>query len=57
MYAGFFGKSTIVSFGALRVKAYFELLFPLWVVDSLRTSKLHHCMSLVAIGCPWQPLI
>ena len=52
MHAGFFGKSTIVSFGALRVKAYCEVLYPLWMVDSLRASKVHHCLPLVTIGCP-----
>ena len=38
-------------------KAYFELLYLLWVVDILRTVKVHHCLSLVTIGCPQQPLI
>ena len=31
-------------------KAYFELLYLLWVVDILRTVKVYHCLSLVTIG-------
>ena len=38
--------------GNLKFKVYFELLHLLWMVDSLRTSKVYHCMSLVTIGCP-----
>ena len=38
-------------------KAYFELLDPLELVDSLRSSNVNHCLSLVTIGCPQQPLI
>ena len=38
-------------------KAYFELLDPLQLVDSLRTSMIHPCLSLVTIGCPQQSLI
>ena len=30
----------------------FEVLYWLWVVDSLRTLKVHHCLSLVTIGSP-----
>ena len=33
-------------------KAYFELLYLVWVVDILRTVKVHHCLSLVTIGLP-----
>ena len=33
--------------GGLRFKAYFELLYPLWVVDSLRTLFL--------LGYHWLP--
>ena len=29
-----------------------EQLYPLYLVDRLRTSKAHHCLSLVTIGCP-----
>ena len=29
-----------------------ELLYLLWVVDVLRTVKVHHFLSLVTIGCP-----
>ena len=36
----------------LKFEAYFEVLYPLRVVDSLRTLKVHHCLSLVTIGCP-----
>ena len=24
----------------------------LWVVNSFKTSNVHHCLSLVTIGCP-----
>ena len=34
------------------IEAYFEVLYPFWVVDSLRTLKIHHYLSLVTIGCP-----
>ena len=34
------------------IKAYFEVLYPFWVVDSLRTLNVHHYLSLVTIGCP-----
>ena len=27
------------------------MLYLFWVVDSLRTLKVHHCLSLVTIGC------
>ena len=30
----------------------FEVLYPLYMVDSLRTLKVHHCLSLITIGCP-----
>ena len=30
--------------------AYFEVLYLLWVVGSLRTLKVHHCLSIVTIG-------
>ena len=36
-----------------KFKAYFEQLYPLWVVDSFRTSKVHHCLPLVS---HWLPL-
>ena len=36
--------------GNLKIEAYFEVLYPLYVVDSLRTLKVHHCLSLVTIG-------
>ena len=36
--------------GNLKFKAYFEVLYPLWVSDSLRSSNVHHCLSLVTIG-------
>ena len=39
--------------GNLKFKAYFELLYPLKLVDSLRPSKLHHCFVL---GYHWLPL-
>ena len=38
--------------GNLIFKVYFEFLYPLWMVDSLRTSKVHHWMPLDTIGCP-----
>ena len=34
------------------IEAYFEVLYPFWVVDSLRTLKVQHYLSLVTIGCP-----
>ena len=34
------------------IEAYFEVLYPFWVDDSLRTLKVHHYLSLVTIGCP-----
>ena len=37
------------------IEAYFEVLYPFWVVDSLRTLKVHHYLSLVTIGCPSTP--
>ena len=37
--------------GNLKFEAYFEVLYPLYVVDCLRTSNVHHCLSLVTIGC------
>ena len=36
----------------LKFESYFDVLYPLQVVDSLRTSKMHHCLPLVTIGCP-----
>ena len=33
-------------------KAYFELLYLLWVFDILRTVKVHHCL----LGYHWLPL-
>ena len=30
----------------------YEVLYPLYMVNSLRTLKVHHCLSLVTIGCP-----
>ena len=35
----------------MKFEAYFEVLYLLWVVDSLRTLKIHHCFSLVTIVC------
>ena len=37
----------------LKFKAYFEQLYPLWVVDSFRTSK---GPSLFALSYHWLPL-
>ena len=34
------------------VEEYFEVLYPLLVVDILRTSNVHECLSLDNIGCP-----
>ena len=39
------------------IEAYFEVLYPFWVVDSLRTLKAHHYLSLVTIGCSQQLFI
>ena len=33
----------------LKFKAYFEQLYPLCMVDSFRTSKVHHHLPLVTI--------
>ena len=30
--------------GNLNVEAYFEILYPLYMVDSLRTLKEYHCL-------------
>ena len=38
--------------GNLKFEAYFEVLYLLWVADSLKTFKVDHCLSLVTIGCP-----
>ena len=38
--------------GNLKFESYFEVLCPLYVVYCLRTSKMHHSLSLVTIGCP-----
>ena len=38
--------------GNLKFEAYFEVLYPLYMVDSLRILKVHHCVSLVTIGYP-----
>ena len=40
--------------GNLKFEAYFEVLYPLWVFDSLKTLNLHHCLSLASIN--WLPL-
>ena len=40
--------------GNLKSEAYFEVLYPLWVFDSLKTLNLHHCLSLASIN--WLPL-
>ena len=37
--------------GNLKFEAYYEMLYTFWVNDSLRTSKVHHCLSLANIGC------
>ena len=33
------------------IEAYFEMLYPFWVVDSLRTLKVHHYLCLDTMGC------
>ena len=38
--------------GNLKFEAYFEILYRLYMVDSLRTLKVHHCLSMVTIGYP-----
>ena len=38
--------------GNLKFEAYSEVLDPLYMVDSLTTLKVHHCLSMVTIGCP-----
>ena len=38
--------------GNLKFESYFEVLYPLYVVYCLRTSKMDHCLSLVTIGWP-----
>ena len=45
-------KFSGVIIGNLKFGAFFEVLYPLSVVDSLRTLKVHHCLSMVTIGCP-----
>ena len=39
-----------VIIGNLKFEAYFEVLYPFEVVDSLRTLKVHHCLSLITIS-------
>ena len=39
----------------LNCEVYFKVLYPFWVIDHLRPSKVHHCLSLVTIGCSWYP--
>ena len=34
----------------LKFEVYYKLLYPLWVVNSLRTLKTHHCLSLLTTG-------
>ena len=43
---------SVVDNREFEVEGLFLALYPLWVVDSLRTSKVHHCLSLVTTGCP-----
>ena len=38
--------------GNLELEEYFELLYLLLMVDILRTSNAHQCLSLDTIGCP-----
>ena len=38
--------------GNLKLEEYFEVLYPLLVVDILRTSNVHQCLFLVSIGYP-----
>ena len=47
---------TWVIIGSLNIEAYIQVLYPLWVVDCLRSLKGDY-WSLVTIGCPYQPLI
>ena len=37
--------------GNFKFEAYFEVLLPLYMVDSLRTLKVYHYLSLVTTGC------
>ena len=45
-----------MTIGNLKFEPHFEVLYPLWVVDNLRTLKVYHCLSLVTIGYHWLPL-
>ena len=38
--------------GNLKFEAYFEVLYLLLVVDTIRTLKVHHCLPVVTISCP-----
>ena len=38
--------------GMLNFEAYFDLFDPLWLNESIRTSNVHHCKSMVTSGCP-----
>ena len=35
-----------------KFQPYFEVLFLLYAVDSLRTLKVYYCLALVTFGCP-----
>ena len=47
----------LVIIGNLKLEEFFEVLYPLLLVDILRTLNVHQCLSLDTIGCPQQPLI
>ena len=47
----------LVIIGHLNFEEFFEVLYPLLLVDILRTLNGHQCLSLDTIGCPQQPLI
>ena len=38
--------------GVWKFEAYFELLYPFWVVNNLRTLKVYQCLSLVTMAYP-----
>ena len=42
----------IIDNKTFKFETYFEVIYPLLVVDGLKILKIHHCLSLVTIGCP-----
>ena len=41
----------VMLIGNFKFEAYFEVIYPFWLVDTARTIKVHNYLSLVTIGC------